>query len=65
VVIRQDDCTKYLKDKVARNLQVDWQRHRAIVFLDPFGMQVGWDTIALLAETKAIGRSQISNAIEP
>lgn len=28
--------------------------NRALVFLDPFGMQVGWETIAALAATKAI-----------
>jgi three-Cys-motif partner protein len=43
-----------LKDRVARNPKVDWHRNRAIVFLDPFGMQVPWSTIELLAATKAI-----------
>jgi three-Cys-motif partner protein len=28
--------------------------HRAIVFLDPFGMSVKWDTLKLLAETEAV-----------
>lgn len=32
----------------------DWSRHRALVFLDPFGMQVEWKTIELIAATKAI-----------
>lgn len=31
-----------------------WSRHRAVVFLDPYGMQVEWGTIAAIAETKAI-----------
>jgi three-Cys-motif partner protein len=34
--------------------QTDWQRHRAVVFLDPYGMQVEWATIEALAMTKAI-----------
>jgi three-Cys-motif partner protein len=33
---------------------IDWTRHRAVVFLDPFGMQVPWSTIETLAKTKAI-----------
>src|SRR5436190_46144 len=35
---------------------VDWLRsgRRAVVFLDPFGMQVTWTTICAIAETKAI-----------
>ena len=52
--IRQEDCTKYLRDKIAANKKLDWKTNRALVFLDPFGMQVGWQTIADLAATKAI-----------
>jgi three-Cys-motif partner protein len=33
---------------------IDWQHHRAVVFLDPFGMQMPWSTIEALARTKAI-----------
>lgn len=33
---------------------IDWRHHRAVVFLDPFGMQVPWSTIEALARTKAI-----------
>jgi three-Cys-motif partner protein len=32
----------------------DWQKERAVVFLDPYGMQVDWSTIEALAATKAI-----------
>jgi len=52
--VRQEDCTKYLRDKVATNPKLDWKTNRALVFLDPFGMQVGWQTVADLAATKAI-----------
>jgi three-Cys-motif partner protein len=31
-----------------------WESHRAVLFLDPFGMQVSWDTIKLVAATKAV-----------
>jgi three-Cys-motif partner protein len=34
--------------------RTDWQRHRAVVFLDPYGMQVDWATIEAIASTKAI-----------
>ena len=52
--IRQTDCTAFLRDRVAKSENVDWGTNRAVVFLDPFGMQVGWPTIELLAKTKAI-----------
>ncbi|RLB93216.1 MAG: hypothetical protein DRH50_08310 [Deltaproteobacteria bacterium] len=32
----------------------DWNYHRAVLFLDPFGMQVEWNTIEAVAATKAI-----------
>jgi three-Cys-motif partner protein len=32
----------------------NWCRHRAVLFLDPFGMQVEWPTIQAVAKTKAI-----------
>jgi three-Cys-motif partner protein len=32
----------------------DWSSHRAVLFLDPYGMQVEWKTIEAIAATKAI-----------
>lgn len=32
----------------------NWQKERAVVFLDPYGMQVEWRTIEALGATKAI-----------
>ena len=32
----------------------DWKKCRAVVFLDPYGMQVDWKTIEKLGETKAV-----------
>jgi three-Cys-motif partner protein len=37
--------------KLCRN---DWRSNRAVLFLDPFGMQVTWPTIEAIAKTKAI-----------
>lgn len=33
---------------------MDWTKTRAVVFLDPYGMQVDWATIEAIAATKAI-----------
>jgi three-Cys-motif partner protein len=32
----------------------DWSKHRAVLFLDPFGMQIQWPTIAAIARTRGI-----------
>jgi three-Cys-motif partner protein len=32
----------------------DWSSHRAVLFLDPYGMQVEWKTIEAVAGTRAI-----------
>lgn len=32
----------------------DWQANRAVVFLDPYGMEVNWATIEALAHTRAV-----------
>jgi three-Cys-motif partner protein len=34
--------------------QQDWRKCRAVIFLDPFGNQVEWDTIKAIAATEAI-----------
>jgi three-Cys-motif partner protein len=33
---------------------LNWRHHRAVLFLDPFGMQVEWKTIETIAGTQAI-----------
>ncbi len=33
---------------------VDWRKRRAVIFLDPYGMEVEWQTIETIAQTKAI-----------
>ncbi len=35
-------------------LQQTWKSQRAVVFLDPYGMSVAWETIEAIARTKAI-----------
>ena len=34
--------------------ETDWRTHRAVVFLDPYGMEVEWATIEAIAQTHAI-----------
>lgn len=51
VEIENADANTVLVDWAHR---VDWHRNRAVVFLDPYGMQVEWATIEILAETKAV-----------
>jgi three-Cys-motif partner protein len=51
VSIQEGDANQVLKKWCRRT---SWQKHRAVVFLDPYGMQVEWATIKIIAETKAI-----------
>jgi three-Cys-motif partner protein len=52
VEIVQSECAHFLRQRFVR--AHNWKNERAVVFLDPFGMQVNWDTIEALASTKAI-----------
>jgi three-Cys-motif partner protein len=45
------DANTFLQDWCR---QTDWRTNRAVVFLDPYGMQVDWSTIEAIAATKAI-----------
>ena len=51
IIIRQGDANARLLKFVA---ETDWKKNRAVVFLDPYGMQVEWKTIAGLGATKAV-----------
>lgn len=52
IVIHQGDSNEYLCNGLVRAFP--WRRWRAVVFVDPFGMQVPWATFERLAHTKAI-----------
>lgn len=44
----------------------DWRSHRAVLFLDPYGMQVEWQTIEAIAKTAAIDlKSVFPGVAEP
>jgi hypothetical protein len=49
----QGDANDVIQELSARN----WRSHRAVLFLDPYGMQVEWKTIEAVAATKAIDMS--------
>ena len=51
IAIRQGDANAKLKSFAS---STDWKKTRAVVFLDPYGMQVDWATIVMLGDTKAV-----------
>jgi three-Cys-motif partner protein len=51
IEIRQGDANQFLLD-VAN--QTNWKNHRAAIFIDPYGMQVKWETLQALAKTQAV-----------
>lgn len=48
--VREGDANTVIQDICS----LDWKRHRAVLFLDPYGMQVEWKTIEAIASTGAI-----------
>lgn len=41
-------------DEIRKMCAKDWRAHRAVMFLDAFGMQVEWKTVEAIARTNAI-----------
>jgi three-Cys-motif partner protein len=50
VDIKNTDANDY----ISYLCNLNWSKHRAVLFIDPFGMQVKWNTIECVAKTKAI-----------
>lgn len=50
VEIRQSDAN----DEIRELCKTSWRAQRAVLFLDPYGMQVEWNTIEAIAQTRAI-----------
>jgi three-Cys-motif partner protein len=48
--IRRGEANEQIQ-KICRS---DWSSHRAVLFLDPYGMQVDWKTLDAVAKTRAI-----------
>lgn len=51
IMLENMDCNIYLQDLC---MNYNWRNNRAVLFLDPFGMQVKWSTTEAVAQTKAI-----------
>lgn len=51
MAFHNEDANSYIADLCK---EVDWKENRGVMFLDPFGLQVDWETIARIASTKAI-----------
>lgn len=55
IIVRQGDAGEQLRSLFSSPPWADHRDHwkqRAVVFLDPYGMSVGFDTLTMLAETK-------------
>lgn len=50
IQVTRGDANAEIQALCAKN----WRDRRAVLFLDPYGMQVEWETIAAVAKTKAI-----------
>ena len=54
IEIYPGECNNYLQSSLISHSAEYWTDRRALIFLDPFGMQVAWTTIEAVAKTKAI-----------
>jgi three-Cys-motif partner protein len=50
IEVRRGDANQEIQDLCSK----DWSSRRAVLFLDPYGMQVDWATIEAVAKTEAI-----------
>ena len=50
IQIRRGDANSEIQELCSK----DWSSHRAVLFLDSYGMQVDWTTVEAIARTKAI-----------
>jgi three-Cys-motif partner protein len=50
IQVREGDANSEIQSLCTMN----WSSHRAVLFLDPYGLQVEWKTIEAVASTKAI-----------
>jgi three-Cys-motif partner protein len=49
--VHEEDANRWLQDWCRKQ---DWRGQRAVVFLDPYGMNVEWATIEAIAKTRSI-----------
>jgi three-Cys-motif partner protein len=53
VSIYQSDANHAIRERLLGQGRYNWKIYRGLAFLDPFGMQVPWDTIEALGKTNA------------
>jgi len=51
VCLERGDANEVLREKLPRLNRLRW---RAVAFLDPYGLQLNWETLNLIAQTRAI-----------
>jgi three-Cys-motif partner protein len=51
VCIKNEDCNTALKDICEKT---DWRKNRALMFLDPYATELEWETLKIIAATRAI-----------
>jgi len=51
VIVVNAEANSYLQDMCDNR---NWKKHRAVLFLDPYGMEVEWQTMEAIARTQAI-----------
>ena len=51
IVFSCQDANEFLLESV---FNVDWNKSRAVVFLDPFGLEVDWQSLEALSATRAV-----------
>ncbi|MEQ8440387.1 MAG: three-Cys-motif partner protein TcmP [Alphaproteobacteria bacterium] len=54
VRIRREDAETALIERIVNNADINWKKSRAVCFIDPFALQVRWQTLDALASTGAI-----------
>lgn len=52
--VREEPAQLAIQNRVVNNPGINWNRSRAVCFLDPFALEVGWDSLEKLASTKSI-----------
>lgn len=51
ISVKNVEANEYLRKWCAKT---DWKRTRAVIFLDPYGMQVDWSLLEEIAKTKGV-----------
>ncbi|MER9302100.1 three-Cys-motif partner protein TcmP [Mesorhizobium sp. M0496] len=51
ITVLNGDANRLIQDEIKWD---GWRQTRAVMFLDPYGMEVEWDTLKAIADTKAI-----------